>query len=287
MGIAAALFPVLLLIAALAPFGLGTFLASSSGFPVDGPVLAVGAVAVVALILAGLASREAYAPQVGRWPCWGGLDRESWRRLAFACLALAGGLALLLQWVWGTGDFTIPLGALGILGGYFIFAPPVAWHRRGWGEFWGGLCFGLLPVLTGFYLQSRHLISEILLYGLPLSLTAFNLFLLLGFPDSGSPGETKRLNLAGRLGPVGSALLYTVINILIILGLVISLLFPAASHWGQSWLWALIILALVNQELIKRRAYYQEARIQLLCLLTLALHLGMSLIFGLGLWGRL
>jgi 1,4-dihydroxy-2-naphthoate octaprenyltransferase len=241
----------------------------------------------MALFLAGLAGREAYAPQVARWPRWGGLDQEDWQRLAYACLALAVVLAFLLQWVWGTGDFTIPLGALGILSGYFIFAPPLAWHRRGWGEFWGGLCFGLLPVLTGFYLQSHHLISEILLYGLPLSFTAFNLFLLLGFPEPGLEGELKRLSLASRLGPVGAALLYTIINIIVIFGLVVSLLFPAASHWGQSWLWALVILALVNQELIKRRAYYQETRIQLLCLLTLALHLGMSLIFGVGLWGRL
>jgi 1,4-dihydroxy-2-naphthoate octaprenyltransferase len=287
MGNATVLLPGLLLVGALAPFGLGVLLASSSGFPVKGPVLAVEAVAVVALFLAGFASREAYAPQVGRWPRWGGLDQEDWQRLAYACLALAGVLAFLLQWVWGTGDFTIPLGALGILSGYFIFAPPLAWHRRGWGEFWGGLCFGLLPVLTGFYLQSRHLISEILLYGLPLSFTAFNLFLLLGFPEPGPEGEGKRLSLASRLGPVGAALLYTIINIIVIFGLVVSLLFPAASHWGQSWLWVLVILALVNQELIKRRAYYQETRIQLLCLLTLALHLGMSLIFGLGLWGRL
>jgi 1,4-dihydroxy-2-naphthoate polyprenyltransferase len=111
---------------------------------------------------------------------------------------------------------------VGVLAGYFVFAPPVAWHRRGWGEFWAGLCFGLLPVLAGFYLQSRHLISEILLYGLPLSLTAFNLFLVLGFPRLGQEGGPERHSLAARLGPVGAALLYTIINILVILGLVIA-----------------------------------------------------------------
>ena len=35
------------------------------------------------------------------------------------------------------------------------------------------------------------------------------------------------------------------------------------------------------------RDYYQVARLQLLCFLTLALHLGMCLIFALGLWGLL
>ena len=171
------------------------------------------------------------------------------------------------------------------MGGYFLFAPPLAWSRRGWGEFWGGLCLGLLPVLTGFYLQSGHLISEILLYGIPLSLAGFNLFLVLGFPEPGQ--EVERTTLATRLGPVGAAFLYTIINVLVALSLIISIFFPAASHWGQSWLWALIVLAMVNQELVKRRAYYQETRLQLLCLLNLALHLGMSVVFGLGLWGRL
>ncbi len=160
----------------------------------------------------------------------------------------------------------------------------MAWHRRGWGEFWAGLCFGLLPVLSGFYLQSRHLISEVLLYGAPLSLTAFNLFLLLGFPGPGQ--ESEALSLASRLGPVGAALLYTIVNILVIVGLVVNVLFPAGEHWSRPWLWALIGLAVVNQESIKRRAYYQEARIRLLCVLTLALLLGMNLIFVLGLWGR-
>lgn len=287
MGTVTALYPLFMLAAALAPFGVGVLLACASGFPPGGLVLAGEVVAVVALYLAALAGREAYAPQTGRWPGLGRLSPETWGQAAYLCLLLAGVLLILLQWVWRTGDFTVPLGAVGVLAGYFVFAPPVAWQRRGWGEFWAGLCFGLLPVLAGFYLQSRHLISEILLYGLPLSLAAFNLFLVLGFPRPGQQGEPERLSLAARLGPVGAALLYTIINILVILGLVIAVLFPAAVHWSRPWLWALIGLALINQELIKRRGYYQEARIQLLCTLTLALHLGMCLIYALGLWGRL
>ena len=50
MARAAALFPLLLLIAVLAPFGLGVLLASASGFPAEGPVLVVESLAVVALM---------------------------------------------------------------------------------------------------------------------------------------------------------------------------------------------------------------------------------------------
>jgi 1,4-dihydroxy-2-naphthoate polyprenyltransferase len=284
---AAALIPILLLVAALAPFGLGVLLARASGFPAERPVLILEGLAVVALFLASLAAREAYAPEVGRWPRGTGLDRETWERLAYAGLIAAGGLAVVLQWGWQTGDFTLPLAGLGVLAGYFIFAPPLAWARRGWGEFWGGLCFGLLPVASGYYLQSQYVISEILLYGLPLSLAAFNLLLVLGFPAPGQAAGPNSGTLAVRLGPVGAALLYTIVNILVVLGLLVALFFPAARQFAQPWLWALIVLALVNQELVKRRAYYNEARLQLVCFLTLGLHLGMCLIFGLGLWGRL
>ena len=278
---------MLFMVAALAPFGLGVLLAAASGFIVRGPVLAAEILTVAALTLAGLAGREAYAPLSGRCPSWGRLDGDSWKRLACVCLILAGVLVFLLQWLWQTGDFTLPLAAVGILGGYFIFVPPLIWYRRGWGEFWGGLCFGLVPVLTGFYLQSRYFISEILLYGVPLSLAAFNLFLLLGFPEPGAEMGGERLTLAARLNPVGAALLYTIVNILVILALVGNLFFPAAGTFRQPWLWAMILLALVNQELVKRRAYYQAARLRLLCFLTLALHLGMNLAFAVGLWVRL
>jgi len=58
MGSAAVLLPVLLLVAALAPFGLGALLAAASGFPARGAVAAAGSLTVLALTLAGLASRE-------------------------------------------------------------------------------------------------------------------------------------------------------------------------------------------------------------------------------------
>ncbi len=280
-----ALLPLLLLPMALAPLALGVLLAAATGFPVPGPVLAGETLAVTALTLAGLASREAYAPDVGRWPHLPGPDREGWVRLAYLCLILAGVLVLLLQGGGHTGVLTTPLAALGVLGGFFVFAPPLAWHRRGLGEIWGGLCFGLLPVFTGFYLTSPHPVGAILLYGVPLSLAAFNLFLLLGFPEPGAAVDTS--SLAARLGPLAAALTYTIVNILVILCLVANLFFPAGGFMGRPWLWALVILALVIQEMIKRRAYYQAARLPLLCGLNLALHLGMSLVFALGLWGRL
>ncbi len=292
------LAPLPLLLAGCLPFWAGSLLAQVSGYPLRLGVLLAGTLAVAGLILAAFAARETFAPEAGRSPAWrlgflrsspggwAGEDARPTARMAYASLGLAALLGLCLQFLYHTGDLTIPLGALGVLGGYFFFAPPLAWRRRGLGEAVGALCFGLLPVATGFYLQSGYWVAEELLYGLPLTWAGFNLFLVYGFPDPQAEAPPRH-SLAARLGPVPAALIYTVGNILVILGLVALLLFPASPLPWRNAVWPLLLLAVVNQELIKRRAYRDEAKLRLLCRLTLALHLGLGAVFCLMLRQRL
>ena len=278
--------PLPFLLGGCLPLWVGALLAGVSGLPMRPGVLGAGTLAVAALILAAFAGREAFWPGAGRCPAWRltffarppGIS-------AYAALVVAAVLGFALQFGWRTGDFTIPLGGLGILGGYFSFAPPLAWHRRGLGEALGGFCFGLLPVATGLYLQCGQMLTEVLLYGLPLTFTAFNLFLVYGIPGPGAaPGSRT---LAARVEPATGALIFTISNIFTMIGLVLILLFPAASLPWRFGLWPLLILAVINQELIKRKAYRDEARLKLLGRLTLTLHLGMGLVFVLMLWQRL
>ena len=241
---------------------------------------------MAALVLAAFASRQTFAPGAGRYPAWQVGTFKGPEAPAYAALGVAALLGLILQFLAHTGDLTIPLGALGVLGGYFSFAPPLAWRRRGLGEAAGALCFGLLPVVTGYYLQTGYWVAEELFYGLPLTLAGFNLFLVYGFPD---PQEESppRYSLAARLGPVPGALIYTVGNVLVILLLVALLVFPASPLPWRNAIWPLLLLAVVNQELVKRRAYRQESRLRWLCRLSLALQLGMGAVFCLMLWQRL
>jgi 1,4-dihydroxy-2-naphthoate octaprenyltransferase len=125
-----------------------------------------------------------------------------------------------------------------------------------------------------------------LLYGLPLTFAAFNLFLVHGFPNPEEEDLRPRQSLAARVGPVGGALIFTLVNILTIAGPVVALLFPANPLPFQAGFILLIILAVVNQELIKKKVYRREARIKLLCRLTLAQHLAMGLVFTISLWQR-
>lgn len=277
----------LLAASGLLPFVVGTLLAGASGFSIRGAVLGLGLAAHAGLMLAALAGREAYAFKVGRWPSLKNQPPGRWERLAYVFLGGAGFLGIILQFVLDTGILTIPLGGLGALAGYFCFAPPLQWYKRGWFETGGALCFGLLPVLAGYYLQAGHLISEILVFGLPLSLAAFNIFLIHGIPEAARTSQPARFSLAERLSPPGAGLVFTIVNILTILCLVFYLFFPAGALPARWAVWGLVILALVNQELMKRRAYFNEARLNLLGRLTLALHGTMGLIFAWGLWQRL
>lgn len=279
--------PLLYLLTGLAPFGVGNLLGGVAGYPLRGGVFFAGVLAVAALILVAGSNRLTYAPDAGRWPGLVLLAPERARTVAYGGVGLALVLGIILQLGAATGDWTIPLGGLGILGSYFYFAPPFKWHQRGWGEVVGGLCFGLLPVAAGLYLQMSHLLTEGLLYGLPLTFAGFNLFLIHGYPSPEAERPVPRHTLAARVGPVAGALIFTIINILIIFGLVVALLFPANPLPFRGGFILLIILALVNQELVKRKFYLKEARIKLLCWLTLAQHLGMSLVFILSLCQRL
>jgi 1,4-dihydroxy-2-naphthoate octaprenyltransferase len=279
--------PAPLVLSALGPYTAGALLAPASGLPLRGGVFGLGLVGVAALVLAAAAAREAFAAGLGRFPSWPILPPADPKRLANLSLALAAVLGMILQFLCRTGDLTIPLGGLGALGGYFYFAPPVKWGSRGLGEAFGALCFGLLPVTAGLYLQCGHLLTEVLLYGLPLTFAGFNLFLIYGFPRPGEAPGAGRFGLASRLGPVAGALLFSVFNVLTILGLVAILFFPAPVLPGQAALWALLLLAVVIQELVKRKSYLEEVGLKRLGRLTLALHLGLGWVFVLMLWLRL
>jgi hypothetical protein len=109
--------------------------------------------------------------------------------------------------------------------------------------------------------------------------------LISGFPDS-SEGAPAPRSLAGRLGPVPAALLYTVVNVLAILGLAALLFLPPSPLPFRNAIWPLLLLAVVNQELLKRRAYRDQTRLRWLAGLSLALLLGMGAVFCLMLWQR-
>jgi 1,4-dihydroxy-2-naphthoate octaprenyltransferase len=173
----------------------------------------------------------------------------------------------------------VNLGLVLILGGtlYVIRSGP---------ELVGGLFLGLLPVMLGYYLQSHHWSSELFLFGLILSFSGFNLILSHNWANSRPHHQGSKQSLIVRLGPVAGALIYTLVNILIVIGLVLCLLFPAAPLPFHQGLWVSIVLAVICQELIKRRQYREPRGQRLLEGLTFLTSCSISLGFLLITWGR-
>jgi len=61
-------------------------------------------------------------------------------------------IGLILQFYYKTGPWTIPLGVIGMITGFFYSTPPPRWVKRGIGELLIGFCYGWLPVAAAFYL---------------------------------------------------------------------------------------------------------------------------------------
>ncbi len=174
--------------------------------PTHGLILA-GALAVAALVLGRFRCRGTFCPGAGRYPPWRlnyfkgwtGKDGRPTTRLDL-CLPGAGGLdgaGFTIRLA--TGDLTIPLGALGILGGYFSFAPPLAWHAGVWGRPPVACASGCCRWLRGFTCKAAIGWRKSCFYGLPLTFAGFNLFLVTA---SRTPRRRRRRLQPG--GPVGA-----------------------------------------------------------------------------------
>ncbi len=123
-------------------------------------------------------------------------------------LLLALGVGLILQLGYGRGLWTLPLGLLGLLGGFFYSTRPLRWVSRGWGELWIAFCYGWLPVAAGYYLQVGRIVPLIHWLAAPIGLTIFNVILLNEFPDYPADVAAGKANLTARLGREQAARLY-------------------------------------------------------------------------------
>jgi len=102
----------------------------------------------------------------------------------------------------------LPLALFGASCGVFYSHPPFQWAYQGIGEIVIGGCYGILTFVSGFYLVSGVLNLNMLLVGLPASLTIFLVILANEFPDYEADKAVNKRNLIVRLGPQKGAVLY-------------------------------------------------------------------------------
>lgn len=133
---------------------------------------------------------------------------------------LAMPVGVVLQFVFGTGVWTIPLGAIGIFIGWFYTAPPVKAVYRGLGETFMALAYFIL-VFTIYYTQAG-------LSWFPIIVASTQLFavpaikLLREFPDYEADKHAGKRTLVVVFGKQKMSTLYV-----ILMGIAVILFIPA------------------------------------------------------------
>jgi 1,4-dihydroxy-2-naphthoate octaprenyltransferase len=284
------------------PFALGGLLAArhSAGPGLDGAfrwdVMAWGTLCVVLVMLAAYYAGEYWddvedrlSAQLGRSRFAGGsgvmprglLPRRAPLVASIVCLLLALGVGTMGKIVYGTGPWTIPLGILGLLGGFFYSTRPIRWVSLGLGEAWIAFCYGWLPVAASYYLQVGELSPLVHWMAVPIGLTIANVILLNEFPDYRADVAAGKGNLVVRLGRPRAAYLYALLNVGSWIGMLLSVLngVPRRTLWFYL---PIAVLSLALSILAVRGRWQDRDVLERLCAATLAVNLGTTAAYILG-----
>ncbi len=195
---------------------------------------------------------------------------------------------LFLLWISGLAAFWVggllaqingyPLKITQSLGAALILAlgqSALVWRLR-WGrELIGGLFLGFLPAYLGFYLQSHHWVSELFILGLMLSFASFNTLQAQRWQQEWSVTAAGATDL--HPNAVRRGLVFTLVNTLLIIGLLLVWYFPPTPMPGRGGAWVLVAAAVLSQEFIKRKYYASFRGSTILAWTTAAFQAGLSL----------
>lgn len=205
------------------PFILGTVMAHTLGGAFRPQVLVLGVLGVVAVMLATYYAGEYWdfeedtaSSRMGRSRFSGGsgvlqrgsVSRGAALRASIVSLAAATTIGAILQFGYHTGPYTLPLGLVGMLGGFFYSTRPIRWVERGWGELWIAFCYGWLPVASAYYIQVGGIHPIVHWASLPIAITIFNVILVNEMPDRPADLLAGKTNLTVRLGLRRASILY-------------------------------------------------------------------------------
>ena len=210
------------------PFCLGTYLAWKTEDIFKNSVFFIGVLAVFFILLSTYQSGEYFdhredalskAKFNSRFAGGSGIMQTGIlpRRIplltSIVSIFLAAALGLVLQFGCGTGPYTLLLGCLGGLSGFFYSTKPVRLVERGYGEFFIAFCFGWLPIATAFYLQTGFIHPLIHWISIPIALTIFNVILLNEFHDYAADHAVGKKNLLVRLGQGKGLVLFLAVSV--------------------------------------------------------------------------
>jgi len=191
-------------------------------------------------------------------------------------LIIAAAIGCILQFVYKTGPYTLMLGILGAIPGFFYSTPPVRLVKRGLGEIFIGFCYGWLPVASAYYIQTGAIHPVIHWIAIPIGLTIFNVIFLNEYPDYEADKATGKKNLLNRMGKKNGEFLYIAFSLLA------SVAMLASPFWGIPFkvvyfYMPILIISLFIIVMMLRGKHEDKKMMEILCALNIAVNLGTSL----------
>jgi 1,4-dihydroxy-2-naphthoate octaprenyltransferase len=279
------------------PFILGAVYAYKTTGVFNWPVLILSVLAVICIMLVTYYNGEYYdvkedelSPSMGKNVFSGGsqviaqkmLPRRYAKIGAYISLGIAVIIGLVLQFVFKTGVWTIPLGAIGIFFGFFYSKPPFRWVNRGIGEILIGFSYGWLPIAVGYYLQTSSFDTFIIWMAIPVGLAIFNVIFLNEFPDyqADSTAGNKR-NIVVRLGKEKAIYIYVAVQALIwiMFAVSMSIRYSLVSNIAAI---PFLILSLMLMIMALMKKYKTPKILEAMCGLGIFLNIGVTLTYLLG-----
>ena len=203
---------------------------------------------------------------------------SSARKASIICILLAVLVGLVIQFVYRTGPWTIPLGTIGILGGFLYSTPPVRWVSTGFGELWIGVCYGFLPVIVGYYLPTKEFEPLLLIVSIPIAATIFNVILANEFPDFESDRSAGKLNLLVKTGKRNGARIYFLVAMISWMAAILAVRFGTPPSFLIYYSIPFIVSFLVTMAFLAGK-WRDRQWLELMCGLGILVNVGTSLSF--------
>jgi 1,4-dihydroxy-2-naphthoate octaprenyltransferase len=109
----------------------------------------------------------------------------------------------------------LPMALFGAFCGIFYSHPPFQWAYHGVGEILIGGCYGVLALVSGYYVASGELDLRMVMVGIPASITIFCVIVANEFPDIEADNAVNKRNLVVRLGLNRASVMYAIAMLLV------------------------------------------------------------------------
>ena len=211
----------------------------------------------------------------------GRLSRTSALKGSVLSMATAFILLLLLFFVLKTGPLTLPMGLIGVIGGFFYSSKPIRWVSRGIGEIWIGFNYGWLPVASSYYILTGKINPAINLIPLPIAISIVNVILLNEFPDYLADKKAGKTNLLVRLGREKGALVYLILTVGEVIFFILSVYLLEGVKW---WLYLPVLTVSSYLALKMVKGGYKSGDLERFLGLNIFVNLGITLVYIVSFW---